>query len=297
MLGLYDIVPGCEGPEQPQHLCDWLDNDLSALCSDESIPLAKRKLFSAIQLWRDVHAVVVPTALVVYTDGSANAGRQASGSLPAAWAVSVWVLGDKEYLLGGAADTYAPPDDRRFIGADEEVPLVSEQLALAWGLVWIIQYAPSLQLPVVLRYDCQAAGRGAFGAARAPCASGEGVPSRLSMFVCHLRQIACARVKLSHEHVHAHRDTPQMSCVMSLPNLLVERLHPDVVTCCRFGQDCCLGIRCKRGHGYLLKAPRICQLCSPSNRKPAVCSSLTLLGMLPHPWATALPKVPRPSCV
>ena len=213
VLCLYDIVPGCEGPTLPQNLCDWLDNDLSVLCTDQSVPLAKRKLFSAIQLWRDVHETVAPAAVVVYTDGSANAGCQTSGSLPAAWAVSVWVLGDKEYLLGGAADTFAPTDDRRFIGAIDEVPIVSEQLALAWGLVWIIQYAPSLQLPVVLRYGCQAAGRGAFGAARAPCAAGEGSPSRLSMFVCHLRQLACARVTLSHDHVRAHQGhTPNELC-------------------------------------------------------------------------------------
>ena len=95
-----------------------------------------------------------------------------------------------------------PPDDTRFLGATEDTPLTCEQLAVAWGLIWVIQYGAQLALPVVMRIDCQAAEHGTFGQSRAPCPVG--AHSELSAFVCYLRQIAASRADLAHEHVQAH---------------------------------------------------------------------------------------------
>ena len=183
---------------------DWLDNDLRGLLSDSAVPRSKLHLFSAICKWHSVAADLEPDSISVYTDGSSTSGPRPAG-LPGAWAMSVWVVvDDREFLLGYAADTYVSSEDDRFVGAREDTPLSCEQLALVWALAWVTQFSKSLSLPTCLVYDCQAAGLGAFGLAKAPSASQAGGSTDLSLFVCYLRQLAHSRTTLTHRHVKAH---------------------------------------------------------------------------------------------
>ena len=204
-LSLNDLLPGSSDHYQrPEELLDWLDNDLRGLLSDSAVPRSKLHLFSAICKWHSVAADLEPDSISVYTDGSSTSGPRPAG-LPGAWAMSVWVVvDDREFLLGYAADTYVSSEDDRFVGAREDTPLSCEQLALVWALAWVTQFSESLSLPTCLVYDCQAAGLGAFGLAKAPSASQAGGSTDLSLFVCYLRQLAHSRTTLTHRHVKAH---------------------------------------------------------------------------------------------
>ena len=196
-------LPWC----QPAGLVDWLDCDLRMLCGDGQVPATKRALFRQVASWHGRDAALTPRRVLVYTDGSATPVGEATDIAPGAWAVSVWIESaedSREYLLGCAADVMVTTDDFRFVGAHSDSPLECEQVALVWGLAWIIQYGAALQLPIVVRYDCQAAGLGAFGGAKAPKETGMAQPSGLSLFLCQLRQLACAGALLTHEHVRAH---------------------------------------------------------------------------------------------
>ncbi|CAE7844850.1 unnamed protein product [Symbiodinium necroappetens] len=203
-LSLRDVLPGMPGSQRPEELLDWLDNDLRGLLSDPAVPHCKRPLFQSIRQWHSAATGLEPGSIAVYTDGSSTSGPRPAG-LPGAWAISVWVVvGTSEYLLGYAADAHVPPSDERFVGAHDDTPLTCEQLALAWALAWVIQFGAALSLPTCLVYDCQAAGLGAFGLARAPGTGHAGGSSDLSMFVCLLRQLAHTRVPLTRRHVKAH---------------------------------------------------------------------------------------------
>ena len=203
-LSLRDVLPGTTGSQRPEELLDWLDNDLRGLLSDPAVPHCKRTLFQSIRRWHSAATGLEPDSIAVYTDGSSTSGPRPAG-LPGAWAISVWVVvGASEYLLGYAADTHVPHSDSRFVGAYDDTPLTCEQLALAWALAWVIQFGAALSLPTCLVYDCQAAGLGAFGLARAPGPGHAGGSSDLSLFVCPLRQLAHTRVLLAHRHVKAH---------------------------------------------------------------------------------------------
>ena len=206
-LGLQALLPMPLPWCQPTDLVDWLDRDLRMLCGDGQVPANKRALFRQVVSWHGRAAELTPRRVLVYTDGSATPVGEATDIAPGAWAVSVWIESaedSREYLLGCAADVMVTTDDFRFVGAHSDSPLECEQVALVWGLAWIIQYGAALQLPIVVRYDCQAAGLGAFGGAKAPKETGLAQPSGLSLFLCQLRQLACAGALLTHEHVRAH---------------------------------------------------------------------------------------------
>ena len=108
-------------------------------------------------------------------------------------------------LVPAAANLYATDwldNDISFLLHDRLV-LTCELLGVAWGLIWIIEYAPRLGLPVCQLYDCTAAGQGTFATARlAGC--GHDSTSRLALFATHLRQLAHQRVQLDHAHVKGH---------------------------------------------------------------------------------------------
>ena len=203
-LALGQIVPRPGLPCLPEDLVDWLDNDLRGICQDARVPLAKRQAFAQISLWHHNAAGRPPKGLIIYTDGSSQPSRPGADITAGAWAFSVWVLAETEFLLGYASDVVVDPEDHRYIGAADDTPLVCEQLAIAWGFAWAVQYGCCLSLPITFRVDCQAAELGAFGAARAPACSGAHIPTALSAFVCYLRQTACARLPVAHEHIQAH---------------------------------------------------------------------------------------------
>ncbi|CAE7343995.1 unnamed protein product [Symbiodinium sp. CCMP2592] len=204
-LQLLDIMPQPGNRCTLDDLCDWLDNDLRSLLSDPRVPVEKRALFQRIPLWHRRGSSTGPpcTGLRVYTDGSADSGAP-DCIAPGAWAFSVWVVADREYLFGHAAGLAARPGDTAFLGEPDDSALSCEQLAIAWALVWVIQFGESLGFSVELRYDCQAAGKGAFGASLPPKVGAQRTPSELSDFVCYLRQTAANRIAVSHSHVPAH---------------------------------------------------------------------------------------------
>ena len=203
-LSLLEILSGCPGIVRPEELTDWLDNDVKSLFLDPAVPVNKRGWFRQVCRWHCVADTLCPESLVVYTDGSSSSGV-AAGVFPGAWAFSVWVVAHgSEYLLGHASDICVTAPGLCYVGAEADTPLVCEQLAIVWALAWIVQFGPSLQLAICLKFDCHAAGYGAFGFSCAPCSPGSAHFSALSSFACHLRQLAGLRVQLSHAHVKAH---------------------------------------------------------------------------------------------
>ncbi|CAE7556418.1 unnamed protein product, partial [Symbiodinium sp. CCMP2456] len=207
VLSLHAIIPATVSCERPGALVDWLDSDLRGLRADPLVPQAKLQLFESISLWANCSGEDCPTDVVVYTDGSARSGQDIHDISPGGWAVSVWVRcgpEGREHFVGCASDVLVDELDNRFVGASEDDPLVCEQLALAWGFAWVIEFGPSFRLPVTIRYDCLSAGRGAFGVAKAPRINEGDATSAMSLFLCYLRQLAEARVSLTHDHIRAH---------------------------------------------------------------------------------------------
>ncbi|CAE7453752.1 unnamed protein product [Symbiodinium sp. CCMP2592] len=146
-LELQTLVPVPGDVEDPAALVDWLDGDLRAVQQDGQVPAAKRTLFRGIPKWHDCSNGLVPSRIIVYTDGSTTPVQTSADILPGAWAVSVWVEalpGPQEYLLGCAADVLVPPDHPHFVGAALDIPLTCEQAAIAWGLCWVIQFGQPL---------------------------------------------------------------------------------------------------------------------------------------------------------
>ena len=207
VLDLYHVLPPVGEWCRPSDLMDWLDSDIRGLSDDVQVPAAKRRWFEQVPFWHPHAGHLAPRRIIVYTDGSATPAETTGDIFPGAWAISVWVEAcqdSRKYLLGCAADIMVPPEDPRYVGTVSDTPLECEQVALVWAFAWIVQFGASLHLPVVLRYDCLAAGRGAFGSARAPVGFGQAQPSALSLYLCQLRQIAHSRASISHEHVKAH---------------------------------------------------------------------------------------------
>ena len=203
-LSLADIVPPVAKAGTP----DWLDNDLRFLLQDPHVPLQKVQLFRSIRGASCLPARDLWDELLVFSDGStglATAGP--SNCAPGAWAFSVWIRASgNDYLIGHATGTTRLADDPFFLGECDDSPLTCELLGLAWGLAWVVEFAPSFELPVSCHYDCTAAGRGVFAAARLPVEGQAPATSQdgLGAFATFLRQLAAQRVLLSHAHVQGH---------------------------------------------------------------------------------------------
>ncbi|CAE7883540.1 hypothetical protein AK812_SmicGene281 [Symbiodinium microadriaticum] len=183
---------------------DWLDNDLRPLLQDRWVPLSWRTAFVNIRKWHD-WGELDPYALQVYTDGSA--ASHASDLLPCSWAFTVWLdTAAGRFLLGFASDTSAVPESPYYLGETEETALVGEQLALAWGLAWALEYASFYEVPVTFHYDAQSAGKGAFGEWRPPMRPHSGCPGypSLSELLVYLRQAVTQVVPLHHAYVAGH---------------------------------------------------------------------------------------------
>ncbi|CAE7269223.1 R1 [Symbiodinium microadriaticum] len=201
VLKLESLVPAETPPPSP----DWLDTDLGPLLRDPLVPPHKRRLFEAVQFSNQVPTHTPCTRLLVFSDGSTGVATAASGNCAAgAWALSVWLETDSGlYLVGHAAGTTRPPHDLYNLGERDDSPLTCELLGLAWGLIWVIEYAAAYSMPVVCLYDCTAAGHGTFAVARIPAGS-QDPAAALATFTMYLRQLAAQRVLLSHEHVKGH---------------------------------------------------------------------------------------------
>ena len=142
---------------------DWLDLDLSGLLAARTTPAKWRAVFQNLPTWWDRREDEPPQQLVIYTDGSA-ATRVAADVAPAAWAFAVWVRTPvRLLLLGFATHTAVPPFTPFSLGETEDTPLTAELLALAWALIWTLEFGAGLGLPVEFRYDCTSAGGGVFG--------------------------------------------------------------------------------------------------------------------------------------
>ena len=182
---------------------DWLDNDLQRLLSDRKVPLEQRTLFVNIRTWHAAGSPK-PSLLRVFTDGSAT--MDANCQAPCAWAFGVWVPREGEsLLLGYAAGTAVPPRTPYHIGEADDLPQTSEQLAIAWALIWAVEYAAQFQCPLEFMYDCMTAGKGAFGDWRMPVQPNSGGPSVLAHNLLCLRQLAQVTLNISHGHVPGHK--------------------------------------------------------------------------------------------
>ena len=181
---------------------DWLDNDMNLLLSDPKVPLEKRTQFINVRTWHEA-GCPQPQVLQVYTDGSASTAAQ--DTAPCAWAFGVWVPHQsQQLLLGYAYGTAVPPDTPYSLGETNDSPQTSEQLALAWALIWAVSYAGRFACPVEFAYDCLVAGKGAFGDWRLPAQPDiAGSPQLAINLVC-LRQLAQATLRTQHRHVKGH---------------------------------------------------------------------------------------------
>ena len=181
---------------------DWLDNDTSLLFSDPKVPLEKRTQFVNVRTWHEA-GCPPPHVLQVYTDGSAS--NAAQDTAPCAWAFGVWVPHQShQLLLGHASGTAVPPDTPYSLGETNDTPQTSEQLALAWALIWAVSYANRFASPVEFAYDCLVAGKGAFGDWKLPAQSDAAGSSQLAINLVCLRHLAQARLHVQHRHVKGH---------------------------------------------------------------------------------------------
>ncbi|CAE7462360.1 CFDP2 [Symbiodinium sp. CCMP2592] len=97
-----------------------------------------------------------------------------------------------------------PPDSEYHVGEQNELPLTCELLAIVWAITWIIEYGPSYEVGIELRYDCTSAGRGTFADYKVATGAQHASSSELAHFACYLRQLADRRVSLTHAHVPGH---------------------------------------------------------------------------------------------
>ena len=200
-LELAAILPAANASAET----DWLDNDLDPLLCFEGASLALRTALLDVPLWRDAPANARATHLDVFTDGSASGGAESSSTAPAGWAFTVWVVtAERSYFHGAAYSTAVPPDTPYCLGESLDTPLQSELLGLCWALAWLFEYGGAFQLPCNLRFDCQAAGYGAFcQAVPAAVPALDGYLS-LSHFATILRQCVCQRLRLHGAYVPGH---------------------------------------------------------------------------------------------
>ena len=116
----------------------------------------------------------------------------------------VWIEADLDmYLLGHATGLTQPPESHLHIGEIDDSALTCELLGVSWGLAWVIERAAPFEVPVVLLFDCLAAGFGTFGRFKVAASRSYGTGD-LALFATYLRQLATRRVALSHGHVAGH---------------------------------------------------------------------------------------------
>ena len=202
-LNLQELLPGRPKEAGSQ---DWLDNDLAPLLMDPSVPQHKRAQFRSISCWHHEREDVCPQALLIYSDGSAAGDAEAASSCmsPGSWAFSVWVLADKEYLVGFASSLRAQPHEAWHVGESDDMAITCEILGIVWGLIWAWEFAADYGIPVHCKYDCMSAGLGTFGMQAAVKGSDTGQPTPLALFACLVRQCVATRLPLHHGHVRAH---------------------------------------------------------------------------------------------
>ena len=201
VLSLQAVLPSSAATASIQDI-DWLDNDRDHLLRDPAVPLEQRTAFRGITTWHEA-GCPKPTLLRIFTDGSAT--NAAEHPTPCAWAFGVWVPhGQEQLLLGYAANTAVMHDSPYHLGEVNDSPQTAEQLALAWALIWVIDYAAQYSCPVELRYDCLVAGKGAFGDWRMPRQPDDaGTPILAHNLVC-LRHMAQTKVHICHDYVPGH---------------------------------------------------------------------------------------------
>ncbi|OLP89784.1 hypothetical protein AK812_SmicGene28712 [Symbiodinium microadriaticum] len=100
--------------------------------------------------------------------------------------------------------TAVPPGTPFHLGEADDLPQTSEQLAIAWALIWAVEHAAHYQCPLEFMYDCLTAGKGAFGDWRMPAQPNAGGHSVLSHHLLCLRQLAQVTLNISHGHVPGH---------------------------------------------------------------------------------------------
>ena len=201
VLSLQTILPPSVATTSVQE-ADWLDNDRDHLLHDPAVPSEHRAAFFGIKTWHEA-GCPRPPLLRIFTDGSAT--NIAENPTPCAWAFGVWVpYGQEQLLLGYAANTAVMHDSPYHLGEVNDSPQTAEQLAIAWALIWVVDYAAQYSCPVELMYDCLAAGKGAFGDWRMPRQPDDtGTPILAHNLVC-LRHLAQAKVRLCHGYVPGH---------------------------------------------------------------------------------------------
>ena len=201
VLSLRQVLPVRQGQASSSGT-DWLDNDLRRLLTDHKVPLEQRTIFVYIRTWHAAGSPE-PRLLRVFTDGSAT--MDANCQTPCAWAFGVWVPhAGESLLLGYAAGTAVPPGTPFHLGEADDLPQTSEQLAIAWALIWAVEHAAHYQCPLEFMYDCLTAGKGAFGDWRMPAQPNAGGHSVLSHHLLCLRQLAQVTLNISHGHVPGH---------------------------------------------------------------------------------------------
>ncbi|OLP76647.1 hypothetical protein AK812_SmicGene43391 [Symbiodinium microadriaticum] len=184
---------------------DWLDTDLTHLYADPTIPAGWREVFASLPLYTCITDPANVIGVVIYTDGSADA-RHAGDITLAAWSFAVWFQTETQlYFAGCSAHSTVPLRTPFSLGESDETPFTAELLAIAWSLVWALEFGAGLGVPIEIRYDCTSAGGCAFAGMRAPsCRSPDGqwtVPG----FTGFLRQALELRVPVFHRHVAGHK--------------------------------------------------------------------------------------------
>ena len=89
------------------------------------------------------------------------------------------------------------------LGESRDDAMIGELLALAWALVWVIDYGVKFQVPVTVLYDSTSAGGGTFGRIQQSQDAPPKQPS-LPAFVTDLHLCASAQVYLVPGHVKSH---------------------------------------------------------------------------------------------
>ena len=172
-----DLPPGVANDAQVRHLCQ-----------------------------RDRVAVECLTKVHLFTDGSFHEGL-------ASWAFAAFqVDGDGPRLHGWASgQVTTQADDPWFVGARDHTPLIGEQTAILWAIIWALQSPPGISL--MFFSDCQVALRQTTGRYGSQTRSGLATKCR------HLFQAlesAKSEFRADIFHVRSHQGTPE--------NELVDRL-------------------------------------------------------------------------
>ena len=202
-LELQALLPATPGNAESGD--DWLDAERHAILQSPYLARDLAFRFAQVRTVWQVCPSDAPVALHVYTDGSSGGGLAEGYAVDCAWAFSVWaVYHDQELLVGHAAHTSVPPGTRFHLGEMDSTPLTAERLALMWAFCWVIEIGAGHGLPIVMCYDCTAAGDVAFGHARSYCTASTQQDGSLAEALCVLRQCAGVPANIIPRHVRSH---------------------------------------------------------------------------------------------